>query len=112
MPPLRPSDASQLLERGVALRVSQGRLGPQRPRATARDPPRTPPTLTVVPVPIATRMAALCPCRGLRLREVADVLRRAGHASVDRVGQALRPRHRRALEARLACRADAWGGQR
>jgi len=43
--------------------------------------------------------------------EVADVCRRYGHESLDRFGQDLLPRHRRALAARLACRTDALGGQ-
>jgi hypothetical protein len=44
------------------------------------------------------------------MREVADVFRRDGHEDLDRFGQDLRPSHRRAIEALLACRTAALGG--
>ena len=43
--------------------------------------------------------------------EVADVFRRYGHEYLDRFGQDLLPSHRRAIEALLACRTEALGGQ-
>jgi hypothetical protein len=43
--------------------------------------------------------------------EGGDVWRRDGREYLARCGQDLRPSHRRAMEARLACRAEAWGGQ-
>src|SRR6266850_7023390 len=43
--------------------------------------------------------------------EVADMGRRDGRESRERCGPDLRPRHRRALAARLACRTEALGGQ-
>jgi hypothetical protein len=42
---------------------------------------------------------------------VADVLRRDGRDSLERFGQDLRPSHRRALGALIACRTEALGGQ-
>jgi Putative transposase/Transposase zinc-binding domain len=43
--------------------------------------------------------------------EVADVFRRDGDEYLDRFGQDLLPSHRRAIEALLACRTEALGGQ-
>jgi Putative transposase/Transposase zinc-binding domain len=44
--------------------------------------------------------------------EWADVLRWYGRAYRDRFGADLRPSHRRAMDALLHCRTEAWGGQR
>jgi hypothetical protein len=44
--------------------------------------------------------------------EVADVVRRYGREYLDRVEQDRLPSHRRAMEALLACRTEALGGQR
>jgi hypothetical protein len=43
--------------------------------------------------------------------EVADVLRRYGADYRQRFGEALLPSHRRAIDALLRCRTEAWGGQ-
>jgi integrase/recombinase XerD len=56
---LRPSYATHVLERGVSRRVNHELLGHPRPRTTARDTPRTPPTLDVVHATSATLMADL-----------------------------------------------------
>jgi site-specific recombinase XerD len=57
--PLRHSDATPLLERGVSRRVMQAGLGPKHPRTTARSTPRTPPPLAVVHATLNALMAAL-----------------------------------------------------
>jgi integrase/recombinase XerD len=56
---LRHSDATQLLARGVSLRVMQALLGHKSPRTTARSTHLTPPTLDVVHATITARMADL-----------------------------------------------------
>jgi integrase len=62
---LRHSYATQLVERGVTLRVIQELLGHKSPSTTARDTHLTPPTLDVVHAPITALMADL---QGLRAR--------------------------------------------
>jgi integrase/recombinase XerD len=54
---LRHAYATQLVERGVSLRVMQELLGPRSPRTTARYTPLTPPTLDVVHAPLTALMA-------------------------------------------------------
>jgi integrase/recombinase XerD len=56
---LRHSYATQLLERGVSLRVIQALLGPQSPRTTARYTHLTSPTLDLTHATISALMAAL-----------------------------------------------------
>jgi hypothetical protein len=89
----------------------QARRGHTSPRTTARYTHLTPLTLDVVPAPITALMADRCAFWSTRMPEVADVWRRDGPEDLDRCGQDLRPRHRRALEALLACRTEVWGGQ-
>jgi hypothetical protein len=109
--PLRHAEATPLLEWGGARRGLQARLGHQRPRTTARDPHLTPPTVDVGHATSTALRAALCVCWSPRMPAVAAVLRRDGPEDLDRLGQALRPSHRRALEARLAGRTAVVGGQ-
>jgi Transposase zinc-binding domain/Phage integrase family len=112
IPTLRHSDATHRLARGIAGRVIHALLGHQRPRTTARDTPRTPHTVDVVPAPITARMADLY-TGGRRGRPaVADGCRRDGPDSRARCGADLRPSHQRAMAARIDGRTEAVGGHR
>jgi len=56
---LRHASATHQLERGVALRVIQARLGHQSPRTTARDTQLTTPTLDLTHATLSALMADL-----------------------------------------------------
>jgi site-specific recombinase XerD len=107
---LRHSYATHLLERGISWRVIQARLGHQRPRTTARDTHLTANTFDVVQATINALMADLYTGRSPGMPEVADVFRRDGPDDRARFGEDLLPSHRRAMDAIISCRTEAFGG--
>jgi integrase/recombinase XerD len=107
---LRHAYATHLVARGVSWRVLQALRGHKHPRTTARDTPLTTTTFDVVHATSTALRAARSPLWGPGMPEVADVFRCDGLAEQERVGAALRPSHRRALDDLIHGRTEALGG--
>jgi hypothetical protein len=107
IPTRRHSSATPRLEHGVSRRVLQAWLGHQSPRTTARSTHLTAPILDVVHATSTALMADRCACWRAVMPELADVLRRDGREDLDRCGQDLRPRHRRAMDEMMHGRPEA-----
>jgi len=107
---LRHASATPRLARGIAWRVIHARRGHPSPRTTARSTPLTRQPFDVVPAPIHARRAARSTGRSTGRPAVAAVCRREGPDERARCGEHRRPSHRRAMDAIIHGRTEAFGG--